>query len=100
MKKKPQTYNGWYNYATWRIALEMFDGQDDLIVELFDVTCGDEYEFARQLKHYVWNIIEEDCLNRLTRDYALCFLDNVNWTEIAEHYICNINHDKLNKSSK
>ena len=23
-----KTYNGWFNYATWRINLEIFDGFD------------------------------------------------------------------------
>jgi len=32
------SYNGWTNYATWRVNLEMFDGATD---ELFDpaTTC-------------------------------------------------------------
>ena len=25
---KDNTYNGWYNYATWRVYLEIFDGME------------------------------------------------------------------------
>jgi len=28
--KNENTYNGWTNYATWRINLEMFDGYNPI----------------------------------------------------------------------
>lgn len=69
-------YNGWTNYATWRVNLEMFDNND----------CGLENCEADAFKEIAIEIIEADChKNSLAFDYAMAFLDEVNWQEIAEH---------------
>jgi hypothetical protein len=68
-----QTYNGWTNYATWRVNLEMFDGSD----------CFWSADSARE---FVEEIICESTPEGVARDYALAFLADVNWYEIAEHY--------------
>ena len=67
-------YNGWTNYATWRVNLEMFDG----VEEFFSP------ESARDL---VESIIEETTEPGIARDYAMAFLDDVNWYEIATNKI-------------
>ena len=79
-----QTYNGWTNYATWRVNLEMFDGAN-----LSDIACpGDEdYEVAQQLREYAEEIISMGATDGLAKDYALAFLSDVNWREIAQHMI-------------
>ena len=64
-------YNGWTNYATWRINLEWFDG---------DSIQGD----ADYLREYVEESLELNCENETTLSYALAFLSDVNWNEIAE----------------
>jgi hypothetical protein len=64
-------YNGWTNYATWRVNLEMFDG----VEEFFSP------ESARDM---VESIIEETTEPGIARDYAMAFLNDVNWYEIAE----------------
>ena len=80
-----QEHNGWTNYATWRVALEIFDGMD--AAEYFDMTQHG-YELGQQLKYYAIEIIESNCNSSgLARDYALAFMDDVNWREIAEHMI-------------
>jgi len=76
-------YNGWTNYATWRVNLEIFDGQDP---EGFDLT-QDAYYLGKDLKAYAEELIIETSSEGLARDYALAFLSDVNWTEIAEHVI-------------
>ena len=78
-------YNGWTNYATWRVNLEIFDGQDP---EGFDLT-QDAYYLGKDLKAYAEELIIETSSEGLARDYALAFLSDVNWTEIAEHVIEN-----------
>ena len=78
-------YNGWTNYATWRVNLEIFDGQDP---EGFDLT-QDAYYLGKDLKAYAEDLIVETSSEGLARDYALAFLSDVNWTEIAEHVIEN-----------
>lgn len=76
-------YNGWTNYATWRINLEIFDGQNakDLGIHRMD-----EYEAAQYLKSYVEEILEEQGKG-LALDYAMAFLSEVNWREIAKHLL-------------
>lgn len=76
-------YNGWTNYATWRIALEWFDGfnpSDNGYSE-------DISELPVQLKDYVYEVLDETCEDNLCKNYALAFISNVNWYEIAEHLI-------------
>lgn len=73
---KEKTYNGWTNYETWRVNLELFNGDD----EHWSQSSSDGMqEFAEQL-------IEESTDEGIGRDYAMAFLQNVNWQEIAEHY--------------
>jgi hypothetical protein len=67
------TYNGWTNYATWRVNLEMFDGSD-------------QAWSADSAKEYVEETIIDSTPEGIARDYALAFLSDVNWVEIAEHY--------------
>ena len=72
-------YNGWTNYATWRVNLEIFDGLD-----LDDMGWHylDKADLADCLKEYAIEIIEQ-AGKSLAVDYALAFLDDVNWREIA-----------------
>jgi hypothetical protein len=69
-------YNGWTNYATWRVNLEMFDGGN-----------YSEYQWcAESAREFVEEIIYQSTSEGVARDYALAFLSDVNWHEIAEHY--------------
>lgn len=70
-------YNGWSNYATWRINLEI----------LGDIQF-EEHVSADYLKEIVYDCVfrNEDFSNLwLVKDYALAFLRDVNYYEIAEH---------------
>jgi len=72
------TYNGWRNYATWRVNLEMFDGMSRAdICEETDVAA-----IAAACKELAESAIEETS-DGLARDYALAFMADVNWREIA-----------------
>ena len=66
-------YNGWTNYATWRVNLEMFDGSD-------------LYWTAESARDFVEEIIIDSTPEGAARDYALAFISDVNWHEIAKHY--------------
>lgn len=91
-----KTYNGWSNYATWRINLEIFDG-----FELeFDANMEEDSEFdAYELKDRLQEIAEDAIFSgvgyderrpsTLMEDYARAFLQDVNYQEIAEHLIKN-----------
>ena len=79
------TYNGWTNYATWRVNLEVFDGLNprDIAGDGYDAP----YELSLSLKAYAEDLIFIDCPDGIARDYALAFLSNVNWFEIARHMV-------------
>jgi hypothetical protein len=80
------TYNGWTNYATWRINLEIFDGMETS--EMFDLGLPVE-----QLRHVLQDYVEGHIYEsgggngNIAVDYALAFISDVNWHEIAKHMI-------------
>ena len=81
-----KTYNGWTNYATWRVNLEIFDDADK--AELFDLTLN-AWDLGHVLQDYVEGHIHESGggNGNIAVDYALAFISDVNWYEIAEHLI-------------
>jgi hypothetical protein len=46
-----------------------------------------QFELAPLLREYAEDIIEQTAPEGLARDYALAFLQNVNWREIAQHLL-------------
>jgi len=74
-------YNGWSNYATWRINLEIIGDMDWYETEHVDV----DY-----LQELVENIVfgeyraNNTITSRLAEDYARAFLNEVNYHEILE----------------
>lgn len=68
-----QKYNGWTNYETWRVNLELFDGYD------FDGEPVDGDMLADMADEY----ITAGGASGLALDYARAFLSAVNWYEIA-----------------
>jgi len=77
------THNGWTNYATWRVNLEMFDTYDTS-----DITPNTNVlELAQQLKESALCFIEETCDIDITRGWAIAFLEEVNFYEIAQHMV-------------
>lgn len=86
------TYNGWTNYATWRVNLEVFDGFDPY--DYFsDNQATIEDWLADSLEEYAQEVIfsgyhyDERGQTNLMQDYARAFLSDVNWHEIASHMI-------------
>ena len=74
-------HNGWTNYATWRVNLEIIDGYD-------------WYENEHVDADYVKELVEDAVFgsligngNGLVEDYANAFLSEVNYHEIAENLI-------------
>jgi hypothetical protein len=77
-----KTYNGWTNYETWRVNLEIFDGFNPnprLVNDLIDL--------ANALQDYAIEIVLDPIPDGLAKDYANAFLNEVNWYQIAEHLI-------------
>jgi hypothetical protein len=85
-----KTYNGWSNYETWRINLEIFDG---VTLEDLNTVEVEAYLLKDYLQEYAEEIVFLDSHvgnktpSSLVEDYARAFLSDVNWYEIAEHMI-------------
>lgn len=67
-------YNGWTNYATWRVNLEVFDGFD---------ADGEVYD-ADMVEEVMDQLLNDEAGEDLIRGYAEAFLADVNWHEVAE----------------
>lgn len=72
---KDERHNGWANYATWRAALELFDGWAEL----------EPYDRAQLLKAHAEEIVFSESVSDLVAGWAWAFLSDVNWHEIAEN---------------
>jgi hypothetical protein len=79
---KNLTYNGWTNYATWRVSLEIFDGYDfeDLNPQEITATFCEEW-----VEECIFNNFDTCNTPMLIEDYARAFLRDVNYYEIAKH---------------
>ena len=69
-------HNGWSNYATWRVNLEILG---DIEFEE-TVTADDLKEIVEDCVFN--NTVEKDCL---AADYARAFISEVNFHEIAKN---------------
>ena len=74
-------YNGWANYETWRVNLEIFDGMTAR--DLTGLHVPPISDIKESAKEYARQLIEDTSPEGLARDYALAFLDAVEWWEIA-----------------
>ena len=84
-------YNGWSNYATWRINLEILSDYDfaQQVLE-----CG-QLPTVEDLKDVVENWVFENHTGSLglVEDYARAFVDQVNFHEILEHVLEDIDNE-------
>ena len=82
-------YNGWTNYATWRVNLEIFDSMElGDFWGFHDADDVEAYELGQILKDYAEELILNEVSDTtLAGSYALAFISDVNWTEIADFLI-------------
>ena len=77
-------YNGWTNYATWRINLNIL-GDIQWVEEEIEILNEE------MLEDYVENaVFENNGISGhlgLMEDYARAFLNDVNYREILEHIL-------------
>lgn len=76
------TYNGWANYETWRVNMEIFDGID--YRDFF--SNSNEYELSKELAQYAYEVLEMSGQG-IALDYAIGFLGKVDFQEIARNMI-------------
>lgn len=83
-----ERYNGWKNYATWLVNIEILDGID--WSEEFDLKPG-VLELASHLDNYVDEVVSgfgnPEIVNSLAYSYAQKFLADVSYYELAEHIL-------------
>lgn len=82
-----EKYNGWINYATWRVYLEMFDDMD---IDATGMTPDqwkymDNYDRAHHLEDIILSYLDDAEAPTWVADYARAFMADVNWYEIAAH---------------
>ena len=70
-------YNGWTNYETWLVNLEMGLTDDSHAFESRNLD-----DLIADLKEYAENALESD--NTLATNFANIILSKVDWREIAE----------------
>jgi hypothetical protein len=70
-------YNGWTNYATWRVNVEIIDG-----IEIDTIICA---EYIKEIvEDVVFSQYELFNGSHLIEDYARAFVSQVNFYEIAQ----------------
>lgn len=81
-------YNGWSNYATWRVSLEWFDGAQDEWYEDYGANVSD---MAQGMKDHLEEMLGEEA-SGMALGYALSFVNDVNYYEIAKHIVDDLHH--------
>tara|TARA_R100000781_G_scaffold107777_1_gene72113 strand:+ start:324 stop:623 length:300 start_codon:yes stop_codon:yes gene_type:complete len=87
-------YNGWQNYATWRINLELFNDYNfaEDVLESEDNKWRPDVDFLKDLvENWVFENHSGDL--GLVEDYARAFLVDVNYHEILEHILEEIDNE-------
>lgn len=67
------TYNGWKNYETWRVNLEMFDCYEP-----------EEKVDADWVENEINEFVENNCDNIILQGWISGFIEEVDYQEIAD----------------
>lgn len=87
-----KTYNGWYNYETWRINRDVFNGSQ--ASDFGRWTPAYAADLASVLQDSAMEAVSYGAQG-LALDYALAFMSDVNWREIADHMLEDVEEDAL-----
>ena len=83
-KMLKEDYNGWSNYATWRVNLELFNDDQEHYIETYG---KDVNELAEGLESEVDEFVESNVTNTTISGWVNAFLQDVDYREIAEGMI-------------
>ncbi len=88
-KENDKTHNGWSNYATWRVYLECIDSikwvKEDFVPAESELSLAD---IADHLQNVVEQMVSDQGQAKgLAYDYAMAFLQEVNWREMAKYFV-------------
>lgn len=98
-------YNGWHNYETWNVALWFGNDSsqywDEMATECYERAEADDtftraenatFELADAMKEFVEENTPETV--GMYADLLGAALSEVNWHEIAEHYIDEVDKEE------
>ncbi len=92
------TVNGWTNHATWLVNLWLGEYNYDPS----ELSGLDRYDATQALKEFVDNILtdyEDAKMSGLAADLINSALSNVNWYELADHYLDDLPEEDDNDDS-
>jgi hypothetical protein len=81
-------YNGWTNWETWKVNLELLDGMDASDLNIEHYTADEYYEAGHVIRDYVEEVIAmqyqyDGFVGGIIND----FIYTVDWTDIARHIL-------------
>ncbi len=85
-----ETYNGWTNYATWRVNLEIVDG---IAFVKEDISGSEDKLTISDVADFLQNVVEDaitqngELTEGLALDYARAFCSDANYYEIAKSVV-------------
>jgi len=83
IKESDENYNGYTNYSTWRINLEIFDdGLGEYIINQ-ELPDGITAEYVKEIAEDI--VLGEIDEVSFAYSYAHAFMSECNWYEIAKH---------------
>lgn len=90
-KTQEQKYNGWTNYETWNVQLWLDNEEADAdeMRRLAKENKKDPHELAGKIQDYIVDSSPLDEVASLYADLLNAAFSNVNWYEIAEHWLDN-----------
>lgn len=82
-------HNGWTNFPTWKVNLELFDSIDPRDYWSREIKGDSAYDLAVQLEEFALNYVDDADAeldgSAIVSGWVRAFLADVNWIEIAEH---------------
>lgn len=82
------TYNGWTNWETWKVNLELLDGLDASDLNIEHYTQDEYYEAGQVIEEYVQELIALEYNDGgFISGVIQGFLSEVNWSELAKMFI-------------
>jgi hypothetical protein len=84
-------YNGWTNWETWKVNLELLDGMDASDLNIEHYTADEYYEAGQVIEEYVGELISMEyntaVLHGFVSGIVSGFMSDVNWSELAKGFI-------------
>ena len=81
-------YNGWTNWETWKVNLELLDGLDSSDLSIEHYTQDEYYEAGEVIREFVEEVIcHEYEAGGFVTGIVSGFLSDVNWSELAKMFI-------------